>query len=216
MDASAYAKLRQKMVDKQILARGVADARVLDAMRTVPRHRFVPEQRRGEAYDDHPLGIGCGQTISQPYMVGLMTALLALRAEDRVLEIGTGSGYQTAVLACLATEVVSVERVAALADAARERLEDLAYDNVSVMVGDGTLGWPPAAPYDAILVTAGGPRVPDPLKEQLAEGGRLVCPAGSHYIQRLKKIVRRHDRFVEEDSIDCSFVPLIGEKGWDK
>ncbi len=205
---------RERMVENQIAGRDVRDTRVLDAMRTVPRHEFVPADLAKHAYDDHPLHIGCGQTISQPYMVARMTELLALRERDRVLEIGTGSGYQTALLAELVQEVVSVERHAALADRARALLQELGYGNVRVVCGDGTLGWPEAAPYDAVLVTAGSPRVPQALVDQLAEGGRLVCPTGTRELQRLRIITREGGALREHDSIGCVFVPLVGGQGW--
>lgn len=187
---------------------------MLEAMRTVPRHLFVPEEQRVHAYEDHPVQIGHGQTISQPYMVGLMTQELALDANDRVLEIGTGSGYQTAILAELAREVVTIERHPILADMARERLSRLEYANVTVVAGDGTLGYPASAPYDAILVTAGGPRVPESLKEQLATSGRLVCPVGPRDIQRLVTVTRTEKGFQEQTGISCVFVPLVGDEGW--
>ncbi|MBN2307847.1 MAG: protein-L-isoaspartate(D-aspartate) O-methyltransferase [Candidatus Hydrogenedentes bacterium] len=202
------------MVDRQIAARGVRDPRVLDAMRATPRHRFVPERAREFAYDDRPLEIGHSQTISQPYIVAFMTELLEPGPDDHVLEIGTGSGYQTAVLAHLVKRVTTIERVAPLAEAARNRLADLGYCNVAVHAGDGTRGRPEDAPYDGILVTAAGPRVPDSLRAQLADGGRLVCPVGPRETQRLVKVTRHGDRFDELASIGCVFVPLLGEEGW--
>ncbi len=209
-----FAALRQEMVDKQIAARGIRDPRVLEAMRTVPRHLFLSPDLWGEAYADHPVRIGCGQTISQPYMVAIMTELLALAPEDRVLEIGTGSGYQTAILARLAREVISIERHQALADRAQQRLAEMGYDNATVLAGDGSAGWPEGAPYDAILVTAGSPSLPASLKAQLAEGGRLVCPIGGRELQRLLKVVRQGNIYIESESISCIFVPLIGREGW--
>lgn len=206
--------LREQMVETQIAKRGVRSRRVLEAMRAVPRHLFVPPEQERSAYDDHPLQIGFGQTISQPYMVAAMTELLDLRPEDRVLEIGTGSGYQTAILAMLAREVISIERHPVLSEQAADRLAGLGYDNAVVHCGDGTLGWPEAAPYDAILVTAGSPTVPRALKEQLTVGGRLVCPTGSRDVQRLIRIVRTETGFTEAHGISCIFVPLIGEQGW--
>lgn len=202
------------MVQTQLADRGIRDARVLEAMRMVPRHLFVPDTLRRFAYQDRPLEIGGGQTISQPYMVGLMTQLLALGPRDNVLEIGTGSGYQAAVLSLLAAHVDSIERMEFLAIAARDRLRSLGYDNITVLVGDGTLGNPAGAPYDAIVVTAGSPRVPAALKEQLAPEGRLICPVGSPDVQRLVRVVRENDSFREEEGIGCIFVPLIGENGW--
>jgi len=185
-------------------------------MRAVPRHFFVPPEFQKHAYEDHPVKIGCGQTISQPYMVAIMTELLELEASDRVLEIGTGSGYQTAILATLANEVVSVERHADLAEYAQARLAQAGYRNVEVVEGDGTQGYPQRAPYDAIIVTAGSPLVPDSLKKQLAIGGRLICPAGPRECQELIKLTRDETGFDEETSIRCVFVPLIGEEGWPK
>lgn len=209
-----FAAERIRMVDDQISARGVRSRRVLDAMRIVPRHLFVPAEQRMHAYEDHPVQIGYGQTISQPYMVGLMTQELDLDVNDRVLEIGTGSGYQTAILAELARNVVTIERHPMLADRARERLGRLGYANITVVAGDGTLGYPASAPYDAILVTAGGPQVPESLKEQLAVNGRLVCPVGPRDIQRLVKVTRTENGFQEQTGISCVFVPLVGDEGW--
>jgi len=185
-----FERERRRMVERQIAARDVHDPRVLDAMRRVPRHRFVPPERRDQAYADHPVLIGCDQTVSQPYIVAIMTELLALTPTDRVLEIGTGSGYQTAILAELAEDVVTVERHEALADSAQQRLDELGYDNVSVIAGDGTLGCPDRAPFDAILVTAAAPRVPTASCDQLTVGGRLVCPTGSRDLQTLRTLVR--------------------------
>ena len=202
------------MVERQLAARQIHDERVLDAMRTVPRHAFVPEPYRGHAYEDHPIDIGHGQTISQPFMVALMTHLLALRPADRVLEIGTGSGYQTAVLATLARHVTTIERLPALADRARATLDALEYTNIDICTGDGTLGWPEGAPYEAIVVTAAAPAVPGALCGQLADGGRLVCPVGPRDLQRLVRVVRVGDRYQEDESIRCVFVPLIGAEGW--
>jgi len=202
------------MVDTQIAGRGVTDRQVLAAMRRVPRHEFIPGASRSHAYEDHPVQIGHGQTISQPYMVAIMTQHLGLAPLDRVLEIGTGSGYQAAILAELAREVVSIERNPSLAEAARERLQELGYDNVTVRAGDGTLGCPEGAPYDAILVTAGGPAVPSSLRGQLAIGGRLVCPAGPRDCQRLIIITRTDTGLEEQEGISCVFVPLVGDEGW--
>ncbi len=209
-----YRDLREAMVEEQIIRRGVDDPRVLDAMRRVPRHEFVPACRVAMVYEDHPAPIGCGQTISQPYIVALMTELLDAQPGDRVLEIGTGSGYQTAILAELAKEVVSVERHEELSTRAGAVLAELGYGNVTLHIGDGSLGWPEAAPYDAILVTAGAPAIPDPLVAQLAPGGRLVCPTGSRGMQRMFKAVRTPDGLDKTESIRCIFVPLVGEAGW--
>ena len=177
---------------RQIAGRGIIDPRVLDALRTVPRHAFVPPEKACRAYEDHPLEIGSGQTISQPYMVAKMTELLELTPQSRVLEIGTGSGYQAAILAELAGDVVSVERFSHLAETARETLESLEYGNLTVVVGDGSLGWPERAPYDGIIVTAAAPALPPSLRSQLAPGGRLVCPVGSRDLQQLKAVSYKH------------------------
>lgn len=209
-----FAGERQRMVEFQIAPRGIGDDRLLRAMRKVPRHMFCVPTEHPEAYDDHPLSIGAGQTISQPYMVALMTDRLALTGSERVLEIGTGSGYQTAILAELAAEVVSVERIPELADRARETLQKLEYRNVEIVVGDGTLGWPGRAPYDRIIVTAGAPHVPAPLKEQLSDGGILVIPVGSRGMQTLTIITREGKKCREKADCACVFVKLIGQEGW--
>jgi protein-L-isoaspartate(D-aspartate) O-methyltransferase len=205
---------RTYMVRRQIRGRGVKSARVLEAMMAVPRHCFVPEKFAHDAYGDHPVDIGSGQTISQPYMVAAMTELLDLMPMDRVLEVGTGSGYQAAVLAHLATAVVTIERIAKLAESARGKLTDLGFTNVTVLDDDGTLGHPEGAPYDAIIVTAAGPRVPEALKEQLSVGGRLVCPVGPREVQKLILIRRTEDGYEEGLGMSCLFVPLIGQEGW--
>jgi len=205
---------REAMVTEQIVRRGVRDPRVLAAMRRVARHRFLPASSAAIAYEDRPAPIGFGQTISQPYIVAFMTELLALQPSDRVLEIGTGSGYQTAILAELAKEVVTIERHEELSARADAVLADLGYDNITLHMGDGSLGWPQFAPYDAILVTAGCPNVPAPLPEQLAVGGRLVCPAGSRTMQHMYRIVRSAQGLERTESIRCIFVPLVGAAGW--
>ena len=202
------------MVETQIAARGVRDTRVLDAMRTVPRHLFVPTHARAESYADRPLPIGQGQTISQPYIVAAMSELLAPKASDRVLEIGTGSGYQTAVLAALSREVITIERHAELAAQAGRVLADLKIENVDIRVGDGSEGYPDGGLFDRILVTAGAPAVPESLKAQLAPEGRLVIPVGPSHVQHLLVIDRRGDQFVETQGDACVFVPLIGREGW--
>jgi protein-L-isoaspartate(D-aspartate) O-methyltransferase len=204
------------MVESQIAARGVRDSAVLVAMGKVPRERFVPLHLADEAYDDCALPIGEGQTISQPYIVALMTEALQLGPRDRVLEIGTGSGYAAAVLAEIAATVYTIERVEPLAEAARRRLADLGYATVQVRCGDGTLGWPEHAPYDAIVVTAGGPEIPKALLDQLATGGRLVMPVGlSLHAQHLVRVVRQAPEDDDtEDLGGVAFVPLIGEQGW--
>lgn len=209
-----FEEARHIMVATQVRGRGVQDVRVLNAMRKVPRHRFVPATLEAQAYEDRPLPIGRDQTISQPYMVGLMTALLEVQPGDRVLEIGTGSGYQAAILAELGATVFTIERHAALAQEAEQRLRGLGYGFVTVLQGDGTLGYPPEAPYAAIIVTAGAPDTPPPLKEQLAEGGRLICPFGPRDSQQLVKWVRRGAVWEKTLDIRCVFVPLIGTHGW--
>lgn len=209
---------RLRMVEAQIEKRGILNTRVLAAMRRVPRHVFVPEAVRDFAYRDGPLEIGEGQTISQPYIVGLMTALLRLQGGERVLEVGTGSGYQAAILGEIAGEVHTIERHIPLAQQAEERLRSLGYTNVSVHVGDGTLGLPAHAPYAAILVAAAAPHVPQALLDQLEEGGRLVLPVGasSHMGGQILQRWERHgQRFEREDLIPVAFVPLIGEQGWE-
>lgn len=203
------------MVEEQLVRRGVTDARVLDVMRRVPRHRFVEEALRDRAYGDHPLPIGEQQTISQPYMVGLMTSLLELSGREKVLEIGTGSGYQTAVLAGLARRVCSIERLGPLATRARALLEALGYLNVWVRVGNGTLGWPDEAPFDRILVAAGGPSVPPPLFDQLADGGRMVLPIGDAAGQTLTLVERVSGEMRTRAFGECTFVKLVGKYAWD-
>jgi len=213
-DTPDHEALRHAMVSEQIQHRGIHDPRLLDAMRRVPRHYFVPEESAVAAYADQPLPIGEGQTISQPFMVAAMTAALALTGTERVLEIGTGSGYQAAILGLLAQEVHSVENHAALAREAVERLAQLGHANVCVHVGDGTLGWLEAAPYDGIVVTAAAPSVPQPLVEQLAEGGRLVIPVGESHQQELL-LVRKFGSQTTSDILHyCRFVPLVGRYGW--
>jgi protein-L-isoaspartate(D-aspartate) O-methyltransferase len=205
----------QRMVRLQMENRDICDPRVLEAMRRVPRHLFVSAESRVAAYEDHPLPIGHGQTISQPYMVAFMTQALQLRGSERVLEIGTGSGYQTAVLAWLSCRVVSIERHAELAEAARVRLEKLGLAlDVEIRVGDGSLGAPDAAPFSGIVVTAAAPRVPQPLRDQLAEGGRLVIPVGPRDRQELMVVVRHGDEWRETSDGPCVFVPLVGEEGF--
>jgi protein-L-isoaspartate(D-aspartate) O-methyltransferase len=211
-----YAEARERMVQHQIVGRGVQNRAVLGAMRKVPREAFVPRHLARRAYADEPLPIGGGQTISQPYIVAIMTEALHLCSEDRVLEIGTGSGYAAAVLAEIAAEVYTVERLASLAESARRRLAELRHTNVHVRHGDGSLGWAEHAPYDAIVVTAGGPQVPRSLLAQVAVGGRLVMPVGSTpRIQRLLRVVRTADATYESENLgDVAFVPLIGAEGW--
>jgi protein-L-isoaspartate(D-aspartate) O-methyltransferase len=205
---------RKAMVEHQLRRRRIADERVLAAMEKVPRHRFLLSPDDHGAYGDYPLPIGEGQTISQPYMVALMTEALRLTGSERVLEIGTGSGYQAAILAELAREVYSVERFPGLAERARAVLADLGYSNVTVIVGDGSVGHPEAAPYDRIIVTAAAPQIAPPWVEQLAEGGILVVPVGDRWGQTLMRCVKRAGKVAHEDLGGCVFVPLVGEHGW--
>ena len=210
-----YARARERMVEL-LAQRGITEARVLDAMRTIPRHDFVPEPFTSKAYGDHALSIGAEQTISQPYMVALMTQLLDLSPEDRVLEIGAGSGYQTAVLAAIARYVYGIERIADLARQAMARLQALKITNATVKCFDGTIGWSEHAPYDAVLVAAGGPSIPEPLVAQLKVGGRLVAPVGTERTQRLVRLVKTVRGVVEEDYGGCVFVKLIGRYGHER
>jgi protein-L-isoaspartate(D-aspartate) O-methyltransferase len=215
-DVEAFADRRRRMVDEQIAARGIVDPAVLDAMRAVPREKFVPSSAAEDAYQDSPVPIEEGQTISQPYVVALMAEALRLTGRDRVLEIGAGSGYAAAVLSRIAGEVYAIERHASLAELARRRGEDLGFDNVHVIHGDGTLGWPERAPYDGIVVAAGGPSVPEALRSQLAIGGRLVMPVGaSQQVQELVRVTRiGPDDYRQEGLGEVRFVPLIGAQGW--
>jgi protein-L-isoaspartate(D-aspartate) O-methyltransferase len=210
-----YREARQIMVETQIRRRGVLDPRVLAAMGKVPRHRFVPRHLWEQAYSDYPLPIGEEQTISQPYIVALMTDALELAGPEKVLELGTGSGYQAAILAELATQVFTIERIPSLARMAEQVLASLGYANVKVIVADGTLGWPTEAPFDAILVTAGSPQVPPPLLDQLAMGGRLVIPVGDRYTQTLTRVRRTPEGLKHEYLGGCRFVKLIGRHGWE-
>jgi protein-L-isoaspartate(D-aspartate) O-methyltransferase len=205
---------RADMVQHQLELRGIQDKRVLEVMSRIPRHLFVPYRLRDRAYCDTPLHIGEGQTISQPYMVALMTEMLALTGAENVLEVGTGSGYQTAILAELARFVHSIERVTSLAESARQRLAVLGYTNVQIHIGDGSLGLESQAPFEAILVTAGAPEVPPSLCMQLAEGGKLIVPVGSQTLQRLYLVEKKRGRLSTKESTGCVFVPLIGEAGW--
>jgi protein-L-isoaspartate(D-aspartate) O-methyltransferase len=209
---------REEMVERQIAGRGIHDPRVLAAMRQVPREAFVARDQARFAYDDGPLPLLAGQTISQPYVVALMIQQLSIGAEDRVLEIGTGSGYAAAIISRMAADVYTVERIESLVDLSRQNLKALGYDNVLVHLGDGTLGWPEHAPYDAIIVAAGGPEVPQSLKEQLAIGGRLIIPVGSEQrAQRLIKVTRETaEQYTQETLSHVRFVPLIGKQGWEK
>ena len=202
------------MVDQQIAGRGIDDPAVLDVMRRIPRDHFVPDSEAPWAHDDSPLPIGEGQTISQPYIVALMTQMAEIGPDSVVLEIGTGSGYGAAVLGALAAEVWTVERIGALATEARRRLADLGVDNVHVVHGDGTVGLPDHAPFDAIVVTAGGPSVPQALTDQLADGGTLVMPVGTGGDQWLVRVRRRGPELVTHRAMPVRFVPLVGEQGW--
>jgi protein-L-isoaspartate(D-aspartate) O-methyltransferase len=209
-----YIAERERMVVEQIQGRGIHEQRLLDAMRNTPRHRFVPDEHRHLAYIDGPLPIGSGQTISQPYIVALMTELLMLSGDENVLEIGTGSGYQAAILSHLARQVHTIERHAELADRARRVLKELAISNVRVYVQDGSLGLVEQAPFQAILVTAAAPDAPQPLLDQLDDGGRLVLPVGGQWGQFLQRWQRRGFDFKKEVLAPVAFVPLRGEKGW--
>lgn len=209
-----YTRLRHRMVETQLIPRGIRDERVLEAMRKVPRHLFVEEALWSRAYDDNALPIGEGQTISQPYMVALMTEMLELKGTEKVLEIGTGSGYQAAVLGELCDKVCSIERIKSLGMRARKTLDDLGYYNVAIKIFDGTYGWRENAPFDGIIVTAAAPEIPQTLLDQLAVGGRLLIPVGSRGMQELVKVVRTEKGFQTMPSIGCVFVPLLGAYGW--
>ena len=211
-----FAEERWLMVESQIRKRGVTDERVLQAMASVPRHEFVPPFWINQAYADEPLPIGHGQTISQPYIVAAMAAALALTGSENVLEIGTGCGYQAAVISLLAREVHTVEILPDLAQSAAERLQRLGYTSVQVHAGDGTLGWPTFGPYDAVLVAAAAPSVPEPLLQQLAEGGRLIAPVGEEDKQVLQVITKHESKLLVKQGGPCRFVPLMGQHGWRK
>lgn len=201
------------MVERQIVSRGIRDERVICALREVPRHKFVPEDLQNDSYEDCPLSIGNGQTISQPYIVALMSESLRLKAEDKVLEIGTGSGYQAAILARLCSHVYSVERIEVLLARAKGIFKDLGITNISTKLGDGTLGWGEFSPYQAIIVTAASDNVPPPLVKQLAEGGRLVIPLGGSFAQVLTLTEKKEGGLKEAQICGCAFVPLIGKYG---
>jgi protein-L-isoaspartate(D-aspartate) O-methyltransferase len=209
-----FKKERLAMVEDQLRRRGIHDQRVLEAMAKIPRHSFVSPEYQAAAYEDRPLPIGEGQTISQPYMVAVMTQSLELTGGERVLEIGTGSGYQTATLAELAKTIFTVERIQVLIQRAQKVLQNLGYENIFFLHGDGTKGWPENSPFAGIIVTAGAPEVPQMLTSQLADGGRLVIPVGPRYTQTLYKVTRKGNRFMEEDITGCVFVPLLGDFGW--
>lgn len=211
-----YDIARKRMVESQLIARGIRDRRVIEAMQKLPRHLFVEEAMAAQAYNDNPLPIGERQTISQPYMVALMTELLELKGKEKVLEIGTGSGYQAAVLAMLADRVCTIERIRPLALRARKVLDSLGLLNVNIKIDDGTCGWEEEAPFDAIVVTAGAPEIPPKLVAQLAPGGRLVVPVGDQFSQTLVRILKKEDgSYAMEQSIGCRFVKLIGRDGWE-
>lgn len=207
--------LRSWMVNSQLKERGIRDPRVLEAFLTVPRHEFVLAEHVSQAYEDCPLPIGLGQTISQPYMVAAMTEALELQGKEKVLEVGTGSGYQSAILARLAGHIFTIERYPELSARAQERLERLGCANVTCVIGDGSQGYPEAAPYDSIVVTAGSPRVPQALTDQLAEGGRLVIPVGDMFSQELLLVQRNENQITQQTINYCRFVPLTGKGGWD-
>jgi protein-L-isoaspartate(D-aspartate) O-methyltransferase len=211
-----YERERKRMVEKQIVRRGLKDPRLLATFETVPRHLFVPEEYRYAAYDDGPIPIGHSQTISQPYIVALMTALLGLSGKERVLEIGTGSGYQAAILGKVTAEVHTVEYLPELAIQADDLLKKLGFDNVHIHIGDGSLGWPEAAPYGGILVAAAAPSAPKALLEQLEDGRRLVLPVGGRSMQNLEVWTRKGEDFESKIETSVAFVPLRGEQGWDR
>jgi protein-L-isoaspartate(D-aspartate) O-methyltransferase len=211
-----YARARRRMVEEQIIGRGIKDRRVISVMELVPRHIFVPETLHGQAYGDSALPIGEGQTISQPFMVAFMSEALELKGEDRILEIGTGSGYQTVILAQLAARIYSVERIRSLLERARKNFDQVQCRNIMTRLFDGSYGWKEEGPFDAILVTAGAPSLPPPLLEQLKIGGTLVIPIGDKQSQRLLRVRRNKRGFSEEDLRECNFVPLFGEHGWEK
>lgn len=209
-----YIILRKRMVEEQLIPRGIKDQRVLAAFYKVERHKFIPEELRSSAYADYPVPIGDGQTISQPYIVALMTECLELTGQEKVLEIGTGSGYQAAILAELAKEVCSMERFEGLAQRAELVLKELEYANIKIKVADGTLGWEEEAPFDRIMITAASPRIPLPLTEQLKENGKLILPLGESFSQVLTVVEKRKGRLESISVCACVFVPLVGKYGW--
>ncbi|MEK6672042.1 MAG: protein-L-isoaspartate(D-aspartate) O-methyltransferase [Nitrospirota bacterium] len=209
-----YKRLCDLMVENQLMPRGIKDIRVLDAMRKIPRHLFVDESMQYKAYDDTPLPAGEEQTISQPYMVAIMTELLELKGSERVLEIGTGSGYQAAILAELSGHVYTVERLGSLSKRAGEIIRALGYSNINFRVSDGTLGWPEEAPFDRIIITAGAPELPEPLTEQLSEGGIILAPVGGRFSQQLIKARKNNGELIRVSHTPCVFVPLVGRYGW--
>ena len=211
-----YRLARERMVKNQLIPRGIDDQEVLRVMAKIQRHLFMEEALLGEAYGDHPLPIGHKQTISQPYIVALMTEALELTGKEKTLEIGTGSGYQTAILAELSERVFTIERIRPLMEKARNLLNELGYTNILFKAFDGTLGWKEYEPYDAIMVTAGAPKIPKPLLDQLADGGRMIIPIGDRFSQKLIKIIKEEGSYKEEDFGGCRFVDLIGIHGWKK
>lgn len=215
LNETDYKMLRENMVDCQIKARGINDEKILQSMREIPRHLFVPEQQRTYAYEDFPLPIGEGQTISQPHIVALMTEMLRLKGHEKVLEIGTGSGYQAAVLSKIAKEVYTIEKIESIGLKAKELFKELGYKNIKVKIGDGTEGWAQYSPYDGIIVTAGSPQIPEPLIEQLGENGRIVVPIGGPFSQDLILGEKIKGELITRTICGCVFVPLIGKHGWD-
>ncbi len=211
-----YEILRKRMVQEQLIPRGIKNPTVLNVFSKIERHKFIPESLRSSAYADFPLSIGEGQTISQPYIVALMTECLDLTGKEKVLEIGTGSGYQTAILAELAGEVYSIERFEVLTERAQTLLSELGYKNIKIKVGDGTLGWEEAAPFDRIIITAASPKIPLPLIEQLADSGKLILPLGESLAQVLTLVEKKEGKLKSMDICGCVFVPLVGKHGWSK
>ncbi len=214
MNPDDYAYARRQMIDKQLVAHGITDTRLLEVMGSLPRHWFVDEALEPQAYGDYPIGIGEGQTISQPYIVALMTEALHLKGAEKVLEIGTGCGYQTAVLSFLVKQVYTIERLKSLGLKARSHLKKLNIRNVVLRIGDGTHGWPETMPFDAIISAAGGPDIPQPLVDQLAEGGRLIVPVGTQDQQRLLRVTKAGEKLETDDLGPCRFVKLVGDFGW--
>jgi protein-L-isoaspartate(D-aspartate) O-methyltransferase len=214
IEVSEWKHERERMVEEDIVKRGVKDTRLIQAMKKVPRHLFIDKTYYHQAYNDYPLPIGQSQTISQPYMVASMTELLELKGDERVLEIGTGSGYQTAILALLCSKVYSVERISELTRKARLTLKQLGFGNINLIVRDGSLGWPEFAPYNGIIVTAGAPEIPDALIKQLANNGRMVIPVGNETCQTLNYVEKHKGRIYRKEFFGCTFVPLVGKGGW--
>lgn len=206
---------KKSMINAQLKFRGISSIEVLKAMSKVPREEFVSREYMQVAYNDGSLPIGSGQTISQPYMVAMMTEALMLKKNDKVLEIGTGSGYQTAILQEIAAHIYSVERISILAEHARKVLDSLGYSGITIKVGDGSLGWPEQSPFDAIIVTSGSPGIPETLMTQLCDNGRMIIPVGSRNHQKIIRIKRSGDNYKKEEMLSCIFVPLIGKYGWD-